>query len=173
MNGISRLLIVLLVPVLFVKCERIRPEVSSYTSEEDTEWDRRTGRVPATVFRTVNKFYCSIDSIVEGSHLIVYGTRGWTFAEQDVNLTLSYPPAREEPTTPPLEEYFITGFRVYLYSNGDDIQGFIIDGGVLQEKITLSFVTSKVTSLKYMFWVYGARKDVSGIDLNNQYRLCT
>lgn len=66
MNGISRILIVILVHVLLVKCERIRPEVSSYTSEEDPEWERRTGRVPATVFRTVNKFYCSIDSIVEG-----------------------------------------------------------------------------------------------------------
>ncbi|XP_026730979.1 uncharacterized protein LOC113496078 [Trichoplusia ni] len=173
MNGISRVSIVLLVYVFLVKCERIRPQVSSYTSEADSEWDRKTGRVPATVFRTVNKFYCSIDSIVEGSHLIVYGTKGWTFNEQDVNLTLSYPPVRDEMSLPPVEEYIITGFRVYLYSDGDDIQGFIIDGGVLQEKIMLSFVTSRVTSLKYMFWVYGARKDISGIDLNNQYRLCT
>lgn len=130
-------------------------------------------QVDSTVHQTVNRYYCSLDSIIDGSHVMVYGSNGWTFPVQDVNLTLRYPPDdKEEILHDDDEEYIITGFKVILFIDGPSSEGYIMDGGVLQETITLSFISSQLTSLSYEFWLYGARKDTPGLTLNSHYRLC-
>ncbi|XP_021199007.3 uncharacterized protein LOC110382661 isoform X2 [Helicoverpa armigera] len=167
----------------------IKPEVEKYASERPVNLfgdDLQHRQVAPTLYQTVNKYYCSLDSILEGSHLILFGTNGWEFPVQDVNLTLRYPPnnnvandslenkMQDEIVLPNEDEdYLVTGFKVIIYIDGESSQGYIVDGGVLQESITLSFVSSRVSTLMYEFWLYGARKDTPGVaELNSSYRLC-
>ncbi|XP_047036665.1 uncharacterized protein LOC124642324 isoform X2 [Helicoverpa zea] len=167
----------------------IKPEVEKYASERPVNFygdDLQHRQVAPTLYQTVNKYYCSLDSILEGSHLILFGTNGWEFPVQDVNLTLRYPPnnnvandslenkMQDEIVLPNEDEdYLVTGFKVIIYIDGESSQGYIVDGGVLQESITLSFVSSRVSTLMYEFWLYGARKDTPGVaELNSSYRLC-
>uniref|UniRef100_A0A2A4JR76 Uncharacterized protein n=1 Tax=Heliothis virescens TaxID=7102 RepID=A0A2A4JR76_HELVI len=170
----------------------IEPEVEkydTYVSEKPVKSssdDLRDRQVVPTLYKTVNKFYCSLDSILEGSHLILFGTNGWIFPVQDVNLTLRYPPNKTNMAYDSLdkmqdeialpnenEDYLVTGFKVIIYIDGDRSEGYIVDGGVMKESITLSFVSSQVSSLMYEFWLYGASKDTPGVaELNSQYRLC-
>ncbi|KAJ8708656.1 hypothetical protein PYW08_010038 [Mythimna loreyi] len=63
-----------------------------FIDDSDSNENNEARQVISTVYQTVNKYYCSLDSIIEGSQLMVYGTNGWTFPVQDVNLTLRYPP---------------------------------------------------------------------------------
>ncbi|PZC71304.1 hypothetical protein B5X24_HaOG213667 [Helicoverpa armigera] len=184
----------------------LEPEVEKYVSERPVNLfgdDLQHRQVAPTLYQTVNKYYCSLDSILEddsssnespgfdrkesfSSHLILFGTNGWEFPVQDVNLTLRYPPnnnvandslenkMQDEIVLPNEDEdYLVTGFKVIIYIDGESSQGYIVDGGVLQESITLSFVSSRVSTLMYEFWLYGARKDTPGVaELNSSYRLC-
>ncbi|CAH0697410.1 unnamed protein product [Spodoptera exigua] len=189
MNG-NIIILIICVSVFYVacvRCERIKlldPEVESLDKDNVGKLlgnhpnmvgqsNGAARRVDSTVHQTVNRYYCSLDSMIEGSHLMVYGSNGWTFPQQDVNLTLRYPPDDKETILhDDDEDYIITGFKVILFINGPTSEGYIMEGGVLQETITLSFISSRLTSLSYEFWLYGARKDTPGLTLNSHYRLC-
>ncbi|KAJ8708310.1 hypothetical protein PYW07_010435 [Mythimna separata] len=174
----------------------IKPEIEKYDYNDvsqvkiydnsDSNENTEARQVISTLYQTVNKYYCSLDSIINGSILMVYGTNGWTFPVQDVNLTLQYPPENKaiqhfesifdgENMNVEDEDYIITGFKVILFIDGPNSEGFITDGGVLQDTITLSFISSQLTYLNYEFWVYGASKShpsVAELTSHSQYRLC-
>ncbi|KAL0811014.1 hypothetical protein ABMA28_010298 [Loxostege sticticalis] len=115
--------------------------------------------VSALLYKTANKFYCKFKNI-ENAELIIYGTKGWSFPKQTVNLTLSFPGKNKAERSAKLEPpYIITGFTVILLADGKESQGFITGGGILQESISLTFVCTDVSLLVYEFWLYGIRQN--------------
>ncbi|XP_063628448.1 uncharacterized protein LOC134799944 [Cydia splendana] len=93
-------------------------------------------------------------SLSSGSSIILYGSNGWTFPEQGVNLTLSYPTSDTEIRRK-VDNYLITGYEVLLFTDGTECTGSIASGGLMRNHITLNFAVSGITMLSYEFWLYG------------------
>ncbi|KAM3958405.1 uncharacterized protein ACR2FA_007555 [Aphomia sociella] len=118
----------------------------------------------STLYKTVIKFYCSID-YYDHEDLLIYGTKSWAFPRQDVNLTLSYPSkSQTEDTSKYRDEYWITGFNVLLFIDNTESQGYINNGGILEDSISLSFISPNVNLLQYQFWLYGVLKSSKKTD---------
>ncbi|XP_063386026.1 uncharacterized protein LOC134672054, partial [Cydia fagiglandana] len=71
-----------------------------------------------------------------GSSIILYGSKGWTFPEQDVNLTLSYPTSDTEIRRN-IDNYVITGYEVLLFTDGTECAGSIASGGLIRLQIKI------------------------------------
>ncbi|XP_075986286.1 uncharacterized protein LOC142983254 [Anticarsia gemmatalis] len=121
------------------------------------------------IYKTIHKYYCSAVNVT-GVNLILYGTKSWNFPQQDVNLTLEYPTSNPNVQSD-FEDYMITGFRVILYLDGGSSNGFIINGGILENTITLSFTSEQISTLRYQFWVFGTRME-SHRKNEAIYRIC-
>ncbi|XP_059056346.1 uncharacterized protein LOC131850191 [Achroia grisella] len=128
----------------------------------------------STLYKTIFRYYCLSD-YHENEDLVIYGTKSWTFPQQDINLTLSFPSAFQTDT--PLEyreEYWITGFNVLLFVDTTESQGYINHGGLMQDSISLTFVCPNVNMLQYQFWLYGVAKTSTKIESSSllEYDLC-
>lgn len=133
----------------------LTPVVEDAESDENFYHDNR---VYSVIYKSVNKYYCSIG--VDDEYLLIYGTKKWTFPAQDVNLTLSYPTETTRASPDHYEDYIITGFRVNLFIDSVESRGYISSGGLLEESISLSFVSSNISAMGYQFWLYGIPKSV-------------
>ncbi|XP_060807750.1 uncharacterized protein LOC106138501 [Amyelois transitella] len=159
----------------------LKPRLESDEVSDDVdEFYEAIQQVSSTVSKTVTKFSCMAD--VEEAELVVYGTKAWRFPEQDINLTLTYPPetgdnhrqpSRKIPLHASLEqqnmpdfyftdeastkggEYMITGFTVLLFVNSVESKGYINSGGIFEDHVSLTFLSPKVNMLFYQFWLYG------------------
>ncbi|XP_052758037.1 uncharacterized protein LOC113517702 [Galleria mellonella] len=118
----------------------------------------------STLYKTIFRYYCLSD-YHENEDLLIYGTKSWTFPQQDINLTLSYPSAfQSDKQTDYIEEYWITGFNVLLFVDSTESQGYINHGGIMQDSISLTFVCPNVNMLQYQFWLYGVAKSSEKIE---------
>ncbi|XP_030040648.2 uncharacterized protein LOC115455956 [Manduca sexta] len=146
-----------------------------YPVEVEASVNDRSRRVNSTLYRTVKKYYCAARD-VDDSYLLVYGSKGWTFAPQDVNITLSYPTTAQF-TRDLWEEFIIIGFKVNLYLDGSETTGYISDGGLYNNFISLTFLCSNISTLSYQFWLYGIPKSVHSTtpvinNTNNKLTIC-
>ncbi|XP_023937330.1 uncharacterized protein LOC112045397 [Bicyclus anynana] len=132
------------------------PYLAEVKEEEVFPSDVENEILNATLFRTIKKYYCSVET-EEEQELLVYGTKAWTFPSQDVNLQFRYPP--EEQTDPQGDEdstvYMLTQLKLIFNLSGPDGRGYITSGGMLQEHIGMSFVFRNITSLAYQFYLHG------------------
>ncbi|KAJ0171913.1 hypothetical protein K1T71_012676 [Dendrolimus kikuchii] len=118
------------------------------------------GGISQTVHKSKIMYQCFVKEFNE-SVLVIYGTKSWRFPAQDVNLTLSYPTGFMKNSNEPSDEYIITGFKVHLYVDATNSKGYINDGGIWQDMISLSFTLADVTTLAYHFWIYGVPKQMA------------
>ncbi|XP_053620096.1 uncharacterized protein LOC128680744 [Plodia interpunctella] len=121
-------------------------ESNSYDFSYDSD-DFPTVR--SSFAKTVTKFSCMAD--IDDAELLLYGTKAWRFPEQDINLTLTYPPEAKIGN----DDYLITGFKVLLFVDTVKSKGYINSGGILEDHLSLSFLSPKVNMLSYQFWLYG------------------
>ncbi|XP_063367053.1 uncharacterized protein LOC134655510 [Cydia amplana] len=98
------------------------------------------------------RYHCLTPVLNESSSIILYGSNGWTFPEQDVNFTLSYPTSDVEIRRN-VDNYLITGYEVLLFSDGKHCTGSIASGGLMRNHITLNFAMSGITMLSYELWL--------------------
>ncbi|XP_047996342.1 uncharacterized protein LOC125234176 [Leguminivora glycinivorella] len=127
------------------------------------------------LFKTVMRYHCLPIFLLEGSHVILYGSNGWTFPEQDVNLTLTYPTSNPEVQRN-LDNDKIVGYEVLLFTDTRQCTGTIA-GELMQEHITLNFTISGITMLSYEFWLYGVPSRWKGkgdarMDLDQNNIMC-
>ncbi|XP_073961056.1 uncharacterized protein [Choristoneura fumiferana] len=122
------------------------------------------------LFKTVKRYFCSLMRNEETSNTLLYGTNGWIFPQQDVNLTLSYPTAKQDVED--IGDYIIIGYQIILFTDGSESSGFITAGGLLQDHITLNFVISDITMLSYEFWLYGIEQSAVQASYLNNYQMC-
>ncbi|XP_049881395.1 uncharacterized protein LOC126377609 isoform X2 [Pectinophora gossypiella] len=90
---------------------------------------------------------------IKESVQLIYGTKSWRFPKQDVNLTLTYPVSKNSNTN-----YILTSMEVVLYCDGTQSSGYITEGGMNQDFISMTFTLPGVTQLSYQFWLYGIPK---------------
>uniref|UniRef100_A0A1E1WKN1 CUB domain-containing protein n=2 Tax=Pectinophora gossypiella TaxID=13191 RepID=A0A1E1WKN1_PECGO len=111
-------------------------------------------RINATHYRTIKRYRCASELASEDESVqLIYGTKSWRFPKQDVNLTLTYPVSKNSNTN-----YILTSMEVVLYCDGTQSSGYITEGGMNQDFISMTFTLPGVTQLSYQFWLYGIPK---------------
>ncbi|XP_047996355.1 uncharacterized protein LOC125234183 isoform X2 [Leguminivora glycinivorella] len=56
------------------------------------------------------------------------------------------------------KDYIITGYEVILVTDGRGGRAYIQSGGMMQNTISLTFISQNITTLAYQFWLYGAAR---------------
>ncbi|XP_063628387.1 uncharacterized protein LOC134799889 [Cydia splendana] len=116
-------------------------------------------QVNGVIYRTFKKYYCEVFKDFENSRTLLRGSKAWTFPRQDVNLTLAYPSAEHADLQIRIEkDYVITGYLVILFTDGLRGSAYIQSGGILENTISLTFISEGITTLSYQFWLYGAQR---------------
>ncbi|XP_061704619.1 uncharacterized protein LOC133515982 [Cydia pomonella] len=113
--------------------------------------------VSGIIYRTFKKYYCEVFKDFENRRTLLRGSKAWTFPRQDVNLTLAYPSA-EHADLQIEEDYVITGYQVILFTDGLRGTAYIHSGGILEDTISLTFISEGITTLSYQFWLYGTQR---------------
>ncbi|KAL4713704.1 hypothetical protein ACJJTC_004235 [Scirpophaga incertulas] len=99
----------------------------------------------------------SCDYNVMDSITLLYGTKAWLFPRQNVSLTIGYPPKAGSGN------HIITGYRVILYSDVKTAKGYVMDGGIGDDRINLRLECTNVTMLHYEFVLFGVPRQAGNV----------